>query len=920
VIGAGTAIAALCWLAGCSPTPLSQPESCDVLSKDVAPLLDTHWSDVSGASGVSGTWHAARLLIEKQLVTHDEWIGLGSCALRAGEIEQAGRAFLVASQRVRNSVDASVGLGHVALRSDRTGEAVDRFAFALRHAPSSIDGREGLQLALERLPVGDPAARVAVEALERLGSAKNVSDRDRYLLAMALRRAGDAGEIRRRTDRPAGEPGYWARVGADYLEVEDGQGNWQGVFVKGINIGPALPGKFASEPPEDEATWSAWLSDASELGANAIRVYTLQPPAFYRALAAHNEQRPENRLWLLQGVWADLPSNDDFDDVRYVSGFEREIARVIDAVHGDLILDPERGTARGVFDTDVSSSTLAWIVGREWEPFAVAGFLGHRPGTCQYAGQFVSVAQGNAMECWIGRMLDYAAGYEANRHNAMRPVTFANWPTLDPLHHPTEATRGEEDQLRHQLTGRPLPERTVPAWDDDAVSIDAKVISGTADFGPGVFASYHIYPNFPYFINLEPAYAEVADSEGPLRYAGYLRELKAHHGSQPVLVAEFGMSSSRGVAHVQPEGLDHGGHDEADAMKQSARLLRAIHAERMAGGVAFEFMDEWFKGTWSTSPFEIPEDHRPRWFNAESPEQSYGIFANRPVAPVRVDGDASDWSDQPLLAEATPAKIGWSALRGLKATYDAGWLYLMLETMGTTEPDWSSTRIAIGLDTYDEQRGERALPAPAGCATATGVEFAVILAGPDDSQLLVTPTYLQRHPAESSGRIEIYSPEQPAGRFVPPSLETNRERYTRDGRRIPPIHVAPGRLRFGSLDPASGMFDTRSDVAVGPGGVIELRLPWALLNFADPSSGRVLHHEPGASAVGTRETGHVRIYACAVDGSPGDVQELAPAVLPLQPWVTPEHVFEPKHGVEHLRAAFREIPRLAPRATGRSRP
>ncbi len=114
------------------------------------------------------------------------------------------------------------------------------------------------------------------------------------------------------------------------------------------------------------------------------------------------------------------------------------------------------------------------------------------------------------------------------------------------------------------------------------------------------------------------------------------------------------MSTSRGIAHRQPEGLHHGGHDERYAMRQNARLLNAIHRERMAGGVAFEFMDEWFKSTWPTGPFEIPEERRPFWFNFESAEQSYGLFAMRPRSPVRLDGDASDWERLPALASARP--------------------------------------------------------------------------------------------------------------------------------------------------------------------------------------------------------------------------------------------------------------------------
>jgi len=906
------ALGAVAWmLSACSPNPRPADRPCEELEADLLPLLGATAEDVYGAQGVRGTWNSAQAWVEHHLVTHDEWTALGACSLRAGRVDQARRAFTIASRRVRHSADSAVGLGHVALRSGQPGEAVDQFCTALDRAPGSRDAREGLGLALQRLPVGDPAAATAQQSLQRVVARTPGSDGDLHLLAMAARRNGKPGEFRRGPDVTHAEFRYAARVGKDFLEVRDAQGDWNRLFVRGVNIGPALPGRFASEAPEDEPTWSSWLSEIADLGANAVRVYTLQPPAFYRALSRHNAGPPGRRLWLLQGVWADLPPDDEFDDPGYVQAFRDEIGRVVDAVHGDLVLDPERGHARGVFDADVSAQTLAWIVGREWEPFAVAGYVAKHPGRCGQAGRFVRVEDGNAMECWIARMLDHAAAYEATRHGTARPVTFANWPTLDPLFHPTEATRDEEDQWRHRLHGQPLPARTAPAWDDDAVSVDASVMRRGSEDAPGVFASYHVYPNFPYFMNLEPSYATAADEYGPLRYAGYLRALKAHHGEQPVLVAEFGMSSSRGIAHLQPEGLHHGGHDEVEAMRQSARLLNAIHRENMAGGIAFEFMDEWFKGTWSTSPFELPEEHRPRWFNAESPEQSYGLYAARPVAPVRVDGDGSDWADLPVLARAAPDD--GSPIESIRATYDAGWMYLLLQMREPSTPDWPRTTLSIGLDTYAPERGERRLPAPADCATTTGVEFALVLQGPGHSELLVTPDYLQRHPSETGRAGLLASPLQPAGRFVAPALETNRERYARDGTRFTAQRVAPGRLRFGSLDPASAAFDTRSDVAVGDTGAIEIRLPWSLLNFADPSTGLVLHNLEAAGQFGTAATDGIRLHACsATRGSKPPVAAMPPAFLALDSWVFPRFRLEPKHGLQLLQQAFAALPATTP--------
>jgi tetratricopeptide (TPR) repeat protein len=912
---AWAAVLAAAWLLqGCAAEP---DEGCTAITADLRPLVGAEWSNVPSSSSLIGALRAVRLAIERQLVAHDEWVALGWCEYRAEQFDAAEAAFTEATRRVRHSTDATLGLGFIALRRDDPGAAVDWFSAALARDPGAAEPAEGLALAAERLPPGDPAAGALALAAERILEQRPGDAEWLFIRATALRKAGRGGELRLRPDRGSERPRYFARAGTDYLEVRGADGQWRPLYVKGVNIGPALPGRYPSEAPQDEATWESWLQDIAGIGANAVRVYTLQPPAFYRALARHNAGPEERRLWLLQGVWAELPPGDDFDDPTYLDSFHAEIARVIDAVHGDLVLSRARGHAQGVYDADVSAYTLAWIIGREWEPFAVVAYDAMNPGRCDHAGRFVAVAGGGAMECWIGRSLDFAAAYEARRHGTGRPLTFANWPTLDPLHHRSEANRAEEDQWRLQLEGIPLPPRAAPAWDDDAISVDATLLSGTRDFGPGVFASYHVYPNFPYFMNLEPAFAAATDAEGVNRYLGYLRALKAYHGDQPVLVAEFGMSTSRGIAHLQPEGLHHGGQHEPEAMRQVARLARSIHDADMAGGLVFAFMDEWFKGTWSTSPFELPEDHRAFWFNAESPEQSYGLWAARPAAPVSMTGRAADWSEIPPLQqrEPQPQDGGWRQLRRLKATMDAGYLYVLLQTAGTGTPDWSRLALALGIDSYDAQRGERALPAPMDCSTATGVEFLVRLQGPDDSVLQVTPPYLPRHPAESGAAATMFSPLTATGRFETPKLTTNRQRYTRDGEKIPAQQVALGQLRFGSLDPGSPLFDTRSDVVVdADAGRIELRLPWALLNFADPSAGKVLHQPVAGGALATQATEGLRLYACAWDPTAPELNSRLPAAAEVAPllaapgWSQPDYELEPKHGLPQVTEALRQLP------------
>ena len=754
---------------------------------------------------------------------------------RAGEFVKAAEAFRSRLQAAPQDEDARTGLGYALLQTGRLQEARATFEDVLTGRPGDVDATRGLGLTI----------------------ARGGGDERRF--------------------RPDAEPGRSLRVPAralrDELEVRGAGGRWHPFFVKGVNLGAALPGKFPTEFPTDVAVYRGWLETITAVGANAVRVYTLLPPEFYRALAEHNAAG--HRLWLIQGVWAELPDRFDFSDPGYVEAFRSEIARIVDAVHGDLALPPRPGHASGHYDADASPWLLAYVLGLEWEPYAVQAFNAMHPDLARFEGTWFRTRGGAAMEAWIASICDFAAGYEARRYRTLHPLTFANWPTLDPLPHPSEANRSEEDAWRRRY-GVAFPEKLDAApWEDDAVSLDATRIVPTEAMLAGFFAAYHVYPNYPDFMNAEGTYED------------YLRTLKRYHGTQPVLIAEFGISTSRGVAHMARSGWHHGGHDERRQGELIAEMIGAIRRAECAGGIVFELMDEWFKGTWSVAPLEIPAERRRLWFNAESPEQSYGIVANRPRSSIVVDGDPSEWTGSETLLAA-----GDAGLRELRAHADEGYLYLLLRTAGST--DGAGYRIAI--DTYDPERGETSLPAPGAASVATGVEFLVDLLGEKDSTIRVTAPY---EPYQAIERGPIASPRGGSGRFVPLTFEPNRERFGRDGKRYPAIRVDRGALLYGSLD-------TRTDVAIGAGtGTIEMRLPWGLLNVSDPSSRRVIHqegeHDPPLE---TTVTDGFRIYAFAFEPA----SRLEGRLFTWPTWEMPSYRTERKRGFETIRRAF-EAPR-----------
>ncbi|MBX6365969.1 MAG: tetratricopeptide repeat protein, partial [Gemmatimonadetes bacterium] len=541
----------------------------------------------------------------------------GWAALRAGKLDAARRAFEAARGRCPAHVGARTGLAYVALRAGNEREATSLFDAVLATDSGAVDALVGRGVLAWR--AGDLARVYALfERVRRL-------DPSRPEAAEYLARLPEGfGPAPARLPLVVPDTTvYWSRAVGDGFEVRTARG-WAPFYVKGVNLGSALPGRNPSEFP-DSATYAEWVRGIGELGANTIRVYTLHPPSFYRVLAAYNAAHPDAPLWLIHGVWAELPPRDDYDDPAWKAGFEREMRDVVDVLHGRADIAPRPGHAGGHYTADVSRWTLAYIIGREWEPHSVQAYQALRPAPPAWAGTYLTVAGGTAMDVWLARECDYLVAYEMGRYRTQRPIAYTNWPTLDPLHHVTEATAQEEAALRRKR-GEAVVEGSA-AFADDAVALDASLVAPTAAYPAGYFASYHIYPYAPDFMGLDPVYAKARSPYGRSSYYGYLRELKRHHAGMPVLVSEYGVPASLGIAHVQPNGWHHGGHTEAEMAALDARMTREIAAAGMAGGIVFAWMDEWFKKNWLTRPFAIPLERNRLWLNVMDPEQRYGIVA-----------------------------------------------------------------------------------------------------------------------------------------------------------------------------------------------------------------------------------------------------------------------------------------------------
>ncbi len=642
------------------------------------------------------------------------------------------------------------------------------------------------------------------------------------------------------------------RARKDFLEVHDG--TWREFFVKGVNIGAGLPGYFPGEFAVKKGTYLKWFKQIKELGANAVRVYTILPPEFYEALYRFNALG--QKLYLFQEIWAELPEGNDFRDSRFIEGLRQDIKYTVDAIFGNASLQERPGYPHGIYEYDVSPFVAGFIVGREWETCAVKGFNeAHLRQTADYQGTFLRIQNGTPFEVWITEICDFLQSYEHESYQVTHPVTTVNWPTLDPLEHPSESTY--EDEFRRQgLQPEGYHGPCIDVHNEDVESLDLSKI--TAIEGNGFFALYHVYPYYPDFMN-----NDYVDQENP--YLAYLSALKKYHGSQPVVIAEFGVPSSREVAHWNRCGWNHGGHGDREQGQINGKLMRTIHEAGMAGGILFSWFDEWFKRNWLFLPAELPAERKPFWYNLQDPEENYGLLAAYPGYPekkVSLDCRADDWRGVAPLYEKKENSMVFPfhdmsddsrRLLRLSVQHDEGFLYILLETAGMI--DFSKANFLIGLDTCSTGEGERALPYGTNLTSPVGLTFLIHLAGKESSRILVAASY-DKYLNGKTGVIKPDASDQ--GAWVMMENETNIRRISKDGKRFFPARVfTMSHLRFGSLNVKNEAYHSLADF-FSRDNKIELRIPWGLINITDPSSKTVLWMDNKGA---TRQAEGIRILA-----------------------------------------------------------
>jgi hypothetical protein len=568
-------------------------------------------------------------------------------------------------------------------------------------------------------------------------------------------------------------------------------------FLPGVNLGSTTPGHQPGELSITAGQYRSWFAAMAWLGIRVIRIYTIHPPTFYQELAAYDYAHPDRPLYLMQGVY--LPDESyvpkqDLYDRGVTTAFQRELHDAADAVSGDLTRVARRGRAAGTWTADVTPWLLGWIIGVEFDPYATAASdRKNADAPAAHGKYFAGTGNASPTERWLAARMNELAGFEAAR-SLSQPIAFVNWPTTDPLRHPTE-----------------------PLEQEDLLQLDANHVRATGAWPAGTFASYHAYPYYPDFQRHEAL--------GPDPYAGYLAALKKHHGDMPTLVTEFGVPSSLGSAHNSPLGRTQGDHSEQQAMAIDAQLLRLIHDQGLAGGFLFEWVDEWFKFTWNTIAHQDPE-RRQLWHDPLTNEQNFGLVAmdaagSPDAVPAYLVDDENAW----------PARL-------ITAGVNESYVYLRV-LLGRSPP----SAITLSFDVLPALTG----PPPPGSGDRWGdVAFTLDLVAHTGQAYI--RQQLDPLPLDYRVPLSARGPAPAGWRRFELILDRDLTVPT-TGEKLPLELQNAGALRYGSPEQ-----DSRSLWEVTGDNDVTVRIPWGMLGYADPSSHEAGVPIPSASGVATLNT------------------------------------------------------------------
>ena len=299
------------------------------------------------------------------------------------------------------------------------------------------------------------------------------------------------------------------------------------------------------------------------------------------------------------------------------------------------------------------------------------------------------------------------------------------------------------------------------------------------------FTSYALGTDDPVLLDNENTFSEqFADSKGNFAWGGYIQEVKALLDG-PVLIDRAGLSTNSDMFE-QESSIN--GLSEQEQGNGLVRMLQAAEEQGYVGMLIADLNDNWSAVSDLTQQYTLPISNNGLWHNPTDRAETTGVVA---VESVRPDEAAIQLNDNG--AE--------SMMQQMQLSYDETYLYLTV--LLRSDIDYDKNEMFIGLDTYQRNDGEYFYDKNYYANSLSGMEYIVKFESKSSASLYVAKSYNR-----NTGNYD--SEQSYAAEYDLVSV-----------------------LQYGNLASSNTHF-------YQAGVTVQMRLPWAMLNFADPANGLVI--------------------------------------------------------------------------------
>lgn len=283
--------------------------------------------------------------------------------------------------------------------------------------------------------------------------------------------------------------------------------------------------------------------------------------------------------------------------------------------------------------------------------------------------------------------------------------------------------------------------------------------------------------------------AGYTDDQGAFGWGGYIREVKSLL-TGPVLIDRAGLSTNTDMFE-QESSVN--GLDEREQGNGIVRMLRAADDIGYIGMLIADLNDNWSASSEEAREYTLPLSNNGLWHNTTDRAETTGVVAVESPDPDQTAMQLNDNSENSLMQQ-------------MQLSYNETYVYITV--LLRSDIDYDTNEMIIGIDTYQRNNGEYYYDSHYYANSQSGMEYIVKFDSRNSASLYVAKSYNR-----NAGNYE------------------SAESYTADYDLVSPLNY--------------GNFTSSNTHFYQTGVTVRIRIPWAMLNFADPSNNLVVNGKDG---------------------------------------------------------------------------